>query len=53
MYRDDKYACENIMYAQAYVKPQTYKNLFSCSEGFLKGTIFKDLYMPYKKNEKC
>ncbi len=53
MYRNDKHACNNIMYARAYIKPQTYKNLFSCKEGFIKGTIFKDLYQPYNEKSKC
>ena len=34
-------------YARAYILPQKYENLFSCKEGFLMGTIFKDLYRPY------
>ena len=34
-------------YARAYILPQKYENLFSCKEGFLAGTIFKDLYRPY------
>ena len=34
-------------YARAYILPQKYENLFSCQEGFLMGTIFKDLYRPY------
>ncbi|ALB46725.1 spore coat associated protein CotJA [Clostridium beijerinckii] len=36
-------------YARAYILPQKYENLYSCKEGFVKGTIFKDLYRPYKK----
>ncbi|MCE5221949.1 MAG: spore coat associated protein CotJA [Clostridium sp.] len=42
-------------YARAYIIPQKYENLFSCREGFLMGTIFKDLYRPYHecKKNKC
>ena len=44
-------------YARAYILPQKYENLFSCKEGFLMGTIFKDLYRPYHdydcKKNKC
>lgn len=44
-------------YARAYILPQKYENLFSCKEGFLAGTIFKDLYRPYHdhdcKKNKC
>ena len=53
MYRDDEYAYSNKMYAKAYIKTQTYKNLFSCKEGFCKGTIFQDLYQPYNGKTKC
>jgi hypothetical protein len=42
-------------YARAYILPQKYENLYSCKEGFLKGTIFVDLYKPYHdyKKMKC
>lgn len=39
-------------YAQAYIVPQVYENLFSIKEAFRKGTIFKDLYDEYYENEK-
>ena len=38
---------KSLEYARAYILPQKYENLFSCKEGFLMGTIFKDLYRPY------
>ena len=42
---DDMYKSKE--YARAYILPQKYENLFSCQEGYLMGTIFKDLYRPY------
>ncbi|MBE6062056.1 MAG: spore coat associated protein CotJA [Clostridium butyricum] len=56
MYRHEKSGCKLNEYARAFILPQKYENLFTCKEGFYKGTIFKDLYSPYnekKKNEKC
>lgn len=47
MYRRDDCMCKSKEYARAYILPQKYENLFSCKEGFSKGTIFKDLYSPY------
>lgn len=49
MYRhdDDDCMCKSKEYARAYILPQKYENLYSCKEGFIKGTIFKDLYKPY------
>ena len=45
---------EKKEYARAYILLQKYENLFTCKEGFYAGTIFKDLYQPYKeKNDKC
>lgn len=38
---------KSMEYARAYILLQKYENLFSCKEGFLMGTIFKDLYRPY------
>jgi len=38
----------NLKLAQAYVPYQQYKNLFNVNEALYKGTIFKDLYQPYK-----
>lgn len=55
MCKDNDYMYKTKEYARAYILPQKYENLFSCKEGFLKGTIFRDLYMPYdeKKKSKC
>lgn len=58
MYRhedDEQKKCQCKRYAEAYILPQKYENLFSCKDGFCKGTIFKDLYRPYKpgKSDKC
>ena len=46
----DDYRCnqfKNLRYAQAYILPQVYENLFRLDTAFKKGTIFKDLYRPY------
>lgn len=55
MYRHEDSGCKMTQYARPYILLQKYENLFSCKEGFCKGTIFKDLYMPYdeKKKKKC
>ncbi|WP_244832942.1 spore coat associated protein CotJA [Clostridium sp. BJN0001] len=37
----DKY--DKKEYARVYIKPQQYTNLFTCTESFANGTIFKDL----------
>ena len=47
---DDKFKLE---YARAYILPQKYENLYSICKGFWKGTIFKDLYRPYKEKKEC
>lgn len=47
MYKHDECMYKSKEYARAYILPQKYENLFSCKEGFLKGTIFQDLYRPY------
>ncbi len=62
MYTDDDCMCKSkemdmkmkmkMEYARAYILPQKYENLFSCKEGFLRGTIFKDLYKPYRECKK-
>ncbi|WP_160684873.1 spore coat associated protein CotJA [Clostridium sp. C2-6-12] len=44
---------KSMEYARAYILPQKYENLYSCKEGFLKGTIFVDLYRPYHECKKC
>ncbi len=49
MHQYDKYICPKKQYARAYVRPQVYENLFSVDEALYKGTIFKDLYMPYRE----
>ena len=53
----EDYMHKSKEYARAYILPQKYENLFSCKEGFLAGTIFKDLYRPYHdhdcKKNKC
>ncbi|MDO5038959.1 spore coat associated protein CotJA [Clostridium sp.] len=40
--------CFDLEYARAYILPQKYENLYSVYEGLCRGTIFKDLYKPYK-----
>lgn len=42
---------EKLEYARAYIVLQKYENLYSMSEALCKGTIFPDLYRPYKKNK--
>ena len=44
--------CKKLEYARAYIVPQKYTNLYSLTEAICKGTIFKDLYRPYKKKDK-
>lgn len=38
----------NLEYARAYILPQKYENIYPPYKGFWKGTMFKDLYRPYK-----
>lgn len=59
MYKHDDCGCKSKdlkeskkEYARAYILPQKYENLYSCKEGFFKGTIFKDLYRPYHEHDK-
>ena len=40
---------DKFEYARAYILPQKYENLFSLTDGFCAGTIFIDLYRPYKE----
>lgn len=40
-------------YAKAYIVPQVYENIFAMNDALCKGTIFKDLYKPYKEQQKC
>ncbi len=40
-----------LEYAQAYVPPQKYENLFSPNTAIKLGTIFRDLYRPYNETE--
>lgn len=42
---------EKMKYAKAYIKPQIYCNLFSIDDGFKKGTIFMELYCPFKEKK--
>ena len=46
--------CENrdkcLKYAQAYIIPQKFENLYSLKDALYKGTIFKDLYRPYNED---
>ncbi|WP_294379192.1 spore coat associated protein CotJA [uncultured Clostridium sp.] len=51
MYRHENNECKCKKYARAYILPQKYENLFSCKEGFCRGTIFKDLYNPYDEKK--
>ncbi|WP_315079442.1 spore coat associated protein CotJA [uncultured Clostridium sp.] len=55
MYKKDDCNFKLKKYARAFILPQPYENLFTCKEGFIKGTIFKDLYKHYdeKKKSKC
>lgn len=43
--------CERLQYARAYIVLQKYENLYSMSEALYKGTLFADLYRPYKKSK--
>ncbi|WP_066874715.1 spore coat associated protein CotJA [Clostridium mediterraneense] len=52
MYEDDRKKMNKKEYARAYIRLQKFENLFKCVDGFYKGTIFKDLYQPYKSKEK-
>ncbi len=45
-YTDKK---NKLEYARAYILPQQYKNLYNISDGLYMGTMFEDLYKPYKK----
>lgn len=47
MHKDIKYLGKEMDYARAYILPQVYENLYTIKDAFEKGTIFKDLYMPY------
>ena len=51
MYRHEKCMYKFDQYARAYILPQKYEDLFSCKDGFTKGTIFKVLYDPYVKSK--
>ena len=39
---------KRLRYAEAYILPQVYENLFRLDTALRKGTIFKDLYRPYR-----
>jgi hypothetical protein len=47
--RDDKCIIDKFEYARDYILLQKYENLFSLTDGFCTGTIFIDLYRPYKE----
>lgn len=51
MYRHEECMHKFDEYARAYILPQKYEDLFSCKDGFTKGTIFKVLYDPYVKSK--
>lgn len=55
MHKHHELMHNNHKYAHAYILPQNYEDLFSCKEGFTKGTLFKVLFDPYdeNKNTKC
>ena len=44
--------CEKNDYAKSFIIPQEYENLLSPKSALKIGTIFKDLYRPYVKNNK-
>lgn len=39
----------NLKLAKAYIPYQQYRDLFSVQEALYRGTMFKELYRPYKK----
>lgn len=39
----------NLKLAQAYIPIQEYRNLFNVNEALHHGTIFRELYQPYKR----
>lgn len=41
-----------LEYARVYIIPQEYKNLYPICDALYMGTIFEDLYRPYKKDNK-
>lgn len=41
--------CKKLEYACAYILLQKYENLYSINEALCRGTLFADLYRPYKK----
>lgn len=41
----------NMKLARPYILNQVYFNMFPLSEGFRKGTIFPELYRPYKEKK--
>lgn len=45
----DMYDNLTIPYATAFVRPQKYTQIYPLPEGFSKGTIFPELYSPYKR----
>lgn len=43
---------DKLEYARLYIIRQQYKNLYPACDALFIGTIFEDLYRPYKKNHK-
>lgn len=52
MRKDIEYLGKEMDYARAYILPQVYENLYTIKDAFEKGTIFKDLSMPYYEKTK-
>ena len=42
---------KKLEYGRVYVVPQRFENLFSIDEALKKGTLFEDLYSPYKEGK--
>ncbi len=42
---------EHIRLATAYVPPQWFRESFTLSEALRKGTLFPELYMPYRYHD--
>ena len=43
---------QQVKLGQAFIPYQPYRNLFPVEEAIFKGTIFADLYRPYKRQNK-
>ncbi|MBS4538258.1 spore coat associated protein CotJA [Clostridium sp. D2Q-11] len=56
MYPENEYKCPEYELAHAYVPYQKMCKVYEPGEGLCKGTIFPELYKPYKvydKKKKC